>query len=69
MGWSGGSEIASEIWSMVGNYVPKRNRKIVARRIIQLFEDHDCDTIEECEKLCEDAGYRFNEDTEEWEYD
>jgi hypothetical protein len=39
-----------------------------ARRIIELFEALDCDTIDEAETLCKDAGRVYNEDTDEITY-
>lgn len=56
MGWAAGSEIAENIWNAVWPHIPKKSRGIVARRIIKIFEDADCDTMDECEQLIKDAG-------------
>lgn len=56
MGWCQGSEIASGVWAMVREYIPPVRRREIARKIIDLFENSDCDTIDEAETLCSDAG-------------
>lgn len=56
MGWAGGSELAGDIWDVVRKHIPESNRRRVALTICQLFEDHDCDTLQEAEELWEDAG-------------
>lgn len=57
MGWASGSELAEEIWDIVRPYIPNgdQGRKLIARDIIEAFENHDCDTMDECEQLQEDA--------------
>jgi hypothetical protein len=55
MGWASGSELAESVWSLFRKHVPKEQRKQVALKLIDLFEDRDCDTIDECEQLCKDA--------------
>jgi len=55
MGWISGSKLAESIWSLVRDYIPQRKRKKVALDLIDLFENMDCDTIDECVKLCRDA--------------
>lgn len=55
MGWSGGSEIASEVWDIVKEFIPKKKRKVIAKQIVNLFEDNDCDTMYEAEELMEAA--------------
>lgn len=56
MGWAGGSGIASDVWDLVRKYVPDNQRKTVALKLIDVFEDNDCDTMNECERLMKDAG-------------
>lgn len=56
MGWSRGSELAEKIWMAVGQHIPPDKTERVAKRIIALFEDMDCDTIDEARALCEAAG-------------
>lgn len=55
MGWASGSEIADGVWDLVREHVPADKRKDVAKRVIRLFEDYDCDTMEGCEQLQKDA--------------
>lgn len=64
MGWSGGSELARQIWREVRKYVPPCDRESVAKYIIELFESQDCDTIDEAELLCRDAGRQTELDGE-----
>lgn len=47
MGWSGGSELADDLWEVIKFHVPVNKRKRVAREIIKMFEDRDCDTMHE----------------------
>jgi len=56
MGWAGGSIIAEEVWLVVSKHIPKGSqRALVAREIIDIFENADCDTINEAKTLCQDA--------------
>lgn len=55
MGWSSGSELAETLWNEVREYVPKNKRKEVANAFVDAFESYDCDTIDECEVLMDDA--------------
>jgi hypothetical protein len=45
------SELAEFIWLSIRDYIHKSDQKIVAKKLIRLFEKFDCDTIEECEEL------------------
>lgn len=56
MGWASGSSLAEDIWDLIKNDLKPKQRKIIASGLIDLFEDMDCDTIDECEELCRDAG-------------
>lgn len=64
MGWASGSEIADDIWLLVRKYIPKKDRKKVAKKVIDIFESKDCDTMEECEILCKDADVHILDDLE-----
>jgi hypothetical protein len=55
MGWASGSILAEDIWSLVSKYIPKKDKKKIARKFIDLFEDQDCDTMDEAESLVKDA--------------
>ena len=48
MGWAGGSEILEEVLSLTIKFIPKNKRKKVCEKLIETFEGHDCDTIQEC---------------------
>jgi len=57
MGWASGSELAEQVWDAVRGFIPKGEPRVqAARDIIDLFEAQDCDTIDEAEQLCQDAG-------------
>jgi hypothetical protein len=50
MGWSGGSSLLVGVARIVDIYLPNEDAAMdVYARLIDLFEDHDCDTIDECE--------------------
>ena len=69
MGWCGGGELAEDVWAAVRNLLPVgRGRMVAARKIIDLFERRDCDTIREAESLCADAGYIYDEGRDEYVY-
>lgn len=55
MGWASGSELAERVWGDVRKYIPDTERQAVANNVIDAFEDMDCDTMEECEQLMQDA--------------
>lgn len=69
MGWCGGGELAEEVWVAVRSLIPVgRGRMVAARKIIDLFERRDCDTIIDAESLCADAGYVYDEGRDEHVY-
>ncbi len=69
MGWASGSSLAEEVWDAVRKLVPAGRKKMqAARKIIEAFEHCDCDTIHECERLCDDAGLKYDEETDETYY-
>jgi hypothetical protein len=59
MGWAGGSGLAADIWDTVREYIPEEARKKVARKIVDLFENEDCDTMPEAELLWKDSRKRL----------
>ena len=64
MGWCGGAQLAQDVWLLVRAYVPKAKRKLVADKIVRLFENEDADTLEdEAEQLWLDSGRKpYDED-------
>lgn len=62
MGWASGSGVAESLWELLRPYVAEVNRKKVANKVIAVFEGNDCDTIDECQLLCRDAGRKPNYD-------
>lgn len=48
MGWSSGTNIINAIWKCVGYHLSDINVKIdTAKKILNIFEEHDYDAIEE----------------------
>ena len=56
MGWASGSSLAEETWGLVRRHIPLDKREEVANQFIAVFEDMDCDTMDEAEQLIEDAN-------------
>lgn len=49
MSWASGSEIFSEIIDvLIDADVDKSARQEIYQRLIEVFEDQDCDTLDEC---------------------
>jgi hypothetical protein len=61
MGWSSGAELAEELWCHISDFVPKEYHKHVARHVVSLFEDYDCDNIDEARQLIKAARYAPDE--------
>jgi len=55
MGWSGGSQLADDVYRVVRPFIPADKRRLVALRIIVLFEAEDVDTMDEAETLMQDS--------------
>ena len=55
MGWNTGSAIAEDVWTLVRKFIPSEVRPDIARKVIDRFEDADCDTMNEAEQLTRDA--------------
>lgn len=49
MGWCSGSEIAQELWEEIKDELTAKQKKIIKAKIIKVFENNDCDTMEEIE--------------------
>ena len=73
MGWSTGSEILSALVDIIVENVADTNvRENMYRSIVELFEDHDCDTFDECagddpvlDNVLKDMGWIDQEDEDE----
>lgn len=48
MGWCSGSELFSDLWRTVQKYVPDKDKNKIVKKWIEKFEEHDCDTLDEC---------------------
>lgn len=47
MGWASGSSIADSVWDAIKKYIPKDKKLEVAKDIVEIFENQDCDTMHE----------------------
>jgi hypothetical protein len=62
MGWSDGGILAEKVWNEVRDLIPAGQKRMhAARQSIDLFMSFDCDTVEEAETLCKDAGRFYDE--------
>lgn len=48
MGWASGASLLDDVAKLVMPLLAPTVRRQVAERLIDLFEDADCDTIDEC---------------------
>lgn len=64
MGWATGSELANDTYKVVRRYIPEKARKRIARKIIDLFQNHDADDWQEYDLIVKDAEL----EKEEYEY-
>lgn len=69
MGWASGSRVLSEIIEAVmENVSDNGEREELYNSLIDIFEDADCDTIEECleiDEVFDDVYYeKYPEDTD-----
>lgn len=49
MGWSTGASIFAEIAETISRYVgDEDDRKTIYKELVELFQDYDCDNLDEC---------------------
>jgi hypothetical protein len=60
MGGASGSAIAEQVWAIVQDEIPPSHTLKIAKAIIAVFENADCDTIYEAEDLCHAAGRKID---------
>lgn len=51
MRWASGYELAEDIWDYFRKYVPKKDKKKAANKLLELFENYDCATLQKCSQL------------------
>lgn len=52
MGWSSGTDLMIEIIKSAKKHVPDESARVkFYRPIIKAFENHDCDTLDECRDM------------------
>ena len=70
MGWGSGSMLAEGLWDDLRPLLPPETRQAAALVIIDHFEHHDCDTLDEAQRLMADADPQMViEGAETWEYE
>jgi 16S rRNA C1402 N4-methylase RsmH len=43
MGWCTGSYMANDIWAIVKKYIPEKDKKKIAKKIVDIFRNEDAD--------------------------
>lgn len=73
MSWSSGSTIFSDIIHSIKESVPEYETRVeVYGKLIEIFENHDCDTLFECleeDRAFDDAYFELHPDEDETEDD
>ena len=67
MGWASGSAIAEAVWATVSPFIPVKHHEKVAKELVELFENEDCDTMYEAEELMDAAGLLEDDDEEDFD--
>lgn len=74
MGWSSGSSLFSDVAEIIAeNVVDDSVRKLIYMGLIESFQNHDCDTLDECtdidpvlDKLLEALALIDEDEEDEW---
>lgn len=74
MGWASGSSMLSEIIEVINENVESEESRLqIYRRLIDIFEDRDCDTICECvdedetfDKVLRERDPEWYDDHQKW---
>jgi len=74
MGWNSGSSLFSDVAEIIAeNVIDDNVRKLIYMGLIESFQNHDCDTLDECmdidpalDKLLEALIEEDEEDEDEW---
>jgi len=66
VGWASRSEIADKVWDliMIAKSHPSLFEGDLALRLVEVFEDADCDTMEECAFV--QKFLKWHEENEMW---
>lgn len=67
MGWASGSRLADDIWDIVKDHLPEKKKKKLAKKIIEVFENMDCDTIMETDMFFDAFPESQTWTDEEWD--
>ncbi len=52
MAWSTGASIFAEVAETIFRYVPDEDdRKMIYKELVELFQDYDCDNLNECANI------------------
>lgn len=66
MGWASGSYLAQELWEEVRELIPLDKRREVAMKFFTMFSNEDADDWSFACNLFTDAGFSWNQKTEEY---
>lgn len=64
MGFATGASIAQDLWDEIEDFIPPICRQEVAQAFVDVFEDYDCDTMEETDVFAIAEGIELEEDEE-----
>jgi hypothetical protein len=68
VGWASGSEIYDKVVDVLMKHIPQhKDRKAAHAELIAAFEEHDCDTLDECmgrDKAFDEALREANPDVD-----
>ncbi len=65
MGWCSGSYLADDVWKIVKKHIPKSEQQKVAKKIVELFNEHDADCWGPDIEIDRIANPQYYEDIEE----
>lgn len=63
MGWASGSGLADDVWKAITPLLEGQAEDVIQRvavGIVAAFENHDCDTLQECDGPIGDAANRHD---------
>jgi len=60
-------ELAEAAWELVRDWLPRHQRPSVAKQFIELFEENDCNTMDEAEQLMADSQEEVPDYNDDWD--
>lgn len=53
MSWKSGISVAIDVWKAIQPLIPEESRVEVANRLVEVFQNHDCDSFRNWTDLVE----------------